>query len=498
VSQDRPFPPGSYPILVVGSGPGALQFSYELNHLGVEHAVISQDPSPGGLFRRFPLFQRLLTWSKPYAPAPRGTSRYDWYDWNSLLAHEPEHRNLVATAMDGTSYFPSRPEMEQGLADFAERAGVRVRYGCTWEATRRTKDGFEVETSDGTYRCRVLVLAVGMTEPWIPDTPGIEGAPHYADMRPASEYADKTVFILGKRNSGFEIATGLLPWARRIILASPRPARISVVEHTTAAARARYVQPYEDAVLGGGHVMLDMSIDRFERLPDGRWMVHGEGTSEPGALALEVDDVIVATGFSVPLGDLRDLGMATFARDRLPVQTHYWESTTVPGLYFAGTITQGAIGLKKHGRPSSSSAVHGFRYNSIVLARHLASTRLGIALERRSLHPSEVVDFVVDEMANDSALWHQQAYLARLVHFDPGEGITDEGWVPLAHFLDSAGPDAAAVTVETNAEGDVQPVLYVRRDGEVTEHALPGDPMLDFGGEAQAAAAATALAPLLG
>jgi hypothetical protein len=29
-SPDRPFPPGEYPVVVVGSGPGALQVSYEL------------------------------------------------------------------------------------------------------------------------------------------------------------------------------------------------------------------------------------------------------------------------------------------------------------------------------------------------------------------------------------------------------------------------------------------------------------------------------------
>ena len=39
--------------------------------------------------------------------------------------------------MDGTSYFPSRPEMEANLAAFADKAGVAVRYGCRWTATRQ-------------------------------------------------------------------------------------------------------------------------------------------------------------------------------------------------------------------------------------------------------------------------------------------------------------------------------------------------------------------------
>jgi cation diffusion facilitator CzcD-associated flavoprotein CzcO len=50
---DRPFPPGDYPIVVIGSGPGGMQVAYSLERLGVPHAAISADPSPGGMFRRW-------------------------------------------------------------------------------------------------------------------------------------------------------------------------------------------------------------------------------------------------------------------------------------------------------------------------------------------------------------------------------------------------------------------------------------------------------------
>ena len=75
---DRPFPPGDYPVVVLGSGPGALQFAYSLGRLGVEAAVLSSDDQPGGMFRRFPFFQRLITWTKPHAPVDRGTRAYEW------------------------------------------------------------------------------------------------------------------------------------------------------------------------------------------------------------------------------------------------------------------------------------------------------------------------------------------------------------------------------------------------------------------------------------
>jgi thioredoxin reductase len=369
--------------------------------------------------------------------------------------------------------------MEGGLVEFARRAGIECRYGCRWEATRRDDDGFVVTTSDGDYRTKVVVLAVGMAQPWKPQIPGIEAVPHYVEMEAPASYADKRVFLIGKRNSGFELADGLLTWARQIVLGSPRPARISVLAHSTAAARARYLQPYEDHVLGGGNVVLDVAIERIEKTEAG-FRVHASGTTTPGDLVLDFDAVIAATGFAVPLQDLRDLGLATFHQDRLPGQTPFWESATVPGIYFAGAITQGSIGLKKYGIPSNSAAVHGFRYNARVLARHIAAKHFGVVAERPRLDKDEVVDHLLAAATRGPDLWNQQSYLARVLEFPADDGVVDQGTLPLAHFVDAEGPDSVAITMETDAEGDIHPALYVRRGGRVDEHLLPSDPMHQY------------------
>ena len=68
----------------------------------------------------------------------------------------------------------------------------------------------------------------------------------------AETYAGKRIFLIGRQNSGFELATGLLPWARQIVLASPSPAKLSVNTNSLAGIRARYLQPYEDHAIGGG------------------------------------------------------------------------------------------------------------------------------------------------------------------------------------------------------------------------------------------------------
>jgi thioredoxin reductase len=472
------FPPGDYDVVVVGSGPGGLQTAYFLTRLGVRHAVVSADDAPGGMFRKWPIFQRLLSWSKPAAPFARDSREYEWYDHNSLLADEPELRGLVPGFMDRRWAVPSRREMEQGLAAFAERAGVPVRYGCRWEGTRREEDGrLVLETSDGEYRCRAAVFALGVTEPWKSPIPGIEDVPHYADTGDPESYQGKRVLVIGKRNSGFEIADGLLPWAQRVTLVSPRPAETSVI--ALSSVRVRYLQPLEDRALGGGSYVLDAAIERIERTAT-CFRVVAQGTTRPGEYELECDATLAATGFRTPLGDLEQLGVRTVAQGRIPSLTPLFEAAGAPGVFFAGNATQGAAGLRKRGVGSSSPAVHGFRYNARVLAEHLAE-QLGVrARPRRPLSEGEVVPFLASELARAPELWAQKGYLCRVVGLD---GPFDDGVQPLELFVDAGGADAVAVTVEMDAAGEIFPGVYVRRDGRIHEAELDPHPLNAFDGE---------------
>ncbi len=478
--SDLPFPPGDYPVVVVGSGPGGLQTSYYLDRLGIDHAVISADPSPGGMFRRFPFFQRLLSWTKPYGPVPRGDRFYEWYDWNSLLAEEPENKAIMPELMDGSSSFPSRPEMERNLATYVERTGLRVRYDCTWEGTRREGDRFVLQTSDGEYRCQVAIFAVGVAEPYKPDTPGFEHVAHYVDTRSPDTYAGKRLFICGKENSAFELATGLLQWAQRIVLCSPRPAKLSVNTHSLLGVRARYIQPVEDRILGGGVFMLDASINRIDRLGSGFRILCSR--SEGGAeLAVDADEVIAATGFVCPLRDLADIGVSMFGRSQLPSMTNYWESATVPGVYFAGTIGQGVSGMKKYGLPANSGAVHGARYNARTMVYHVARKHFNVDLPMPAVEPARLLDMLLEEATRAPELWNQKSYLARSFLLDPSTGILDEGIVPLADFVDTEGVAAVAIAVETDDTGDIHPAVYVREQGRpAVETLLSSQSLHDF------------------
>ena len=472
--DDRPFPPGEYPVVVVGSGPGGLQTSYALSRLGVGHAVISQDDSAGGMFRKWPIFQRLLSWTKPDAPCERTTRAYEWYDHNSLIADDEACRACVAEEMDRSFMVPSRPEMERGLASFADRAGVAVRYGCTWESTRREEDGFTLVTSEGEFRARAVVFAIGVTDPWKSAIPGIEEVPHYAETLEPSSYQSKRVLVIGKRNSGFELADGLEPWARQIVLVSPRPVQSRVL--ALATVRVRYFEPLEDAAWGGGTLALDAAVERIERTDAGYRLI-AQGTTKPGEIVLETDVAIAATGFRAPLRDLPELGLDTLGDGRIPALTPHWESASLPGAFFAGNAMQGAAGLRKHGVGSASGTVSGFRYNARILARRLAK-QLGHQVELDRIARDDVVPYLVSELTSGPELWVQKGYLARAVFPD---GTTDI--VPLAHFLDNCERGSIAATIEMNAEGEIYPVVYGRQREEIDERALPPHHLHDYRGE---------------
>ncbi len=492
---ERPFPPGTYGVVVVGSGPSGLQAAYELQRLGVDHAVLSSDDAPGGMFRKLPIFERLISWTKPEAPYAYGSREYELYDHNSLVAQEESCQASVPSLMDRSYDVPSRAEMEAALERFSERARLRARYGCRWEATRREGDAFVLETSDGEYRCRAVVFAVGVTTPWTAPIPGLEHAAHYVDVKRAEEYDGRSVFIVGKRNSAFEIANSLLPWARRIVLASPRAIRTDVLGHSPL--RTRYLQPLDEHVRGGfGTSIVDASIERVERNAEG-FRVHARGTSWDGPLVFDTDEVIAATGFRAPLRDLPDLGVATVADGRIPAQTMFWESVSVPGIYFAGNATLGSPGLRKQGLSSNSSSVNGFRYNARILVRHLAEKHFGVDPPRPLVEPDRLVPFLLRELATAPELWIQKGYLCRIVNRAP-DGLRDDGILPLQVFVDEPGPDACAIAVEMAADGTIYPSVYVRARNHVSEHPLPPHPLNDYETEEHRRALSELVDPLLG
>ena len=243
-------PPGRYDVVVVGNGPrrapdlllpGPLR-GLARAYLGRRRARWDVPPLPG--------LRAADQRTKPDAPFEPGTREYEAYDHNSLLADDPAYRALVPRYMTAPSTSPA--PRDGGRAGGICRPGGR--RGSLWlplgiHPARGRRPG--ATTSDGEYRCSAAVFAVGVTQPWKGGIPGADLAPHYVETKEAAAYRGKRLVIIGKRNSAFELANGLLALGTRahsgVIARSasdvgapaPRPVPSSPTRSTCAAARRR-------------------------------------------------------------------------------------------------------------------------------------------------------------------------------------------------------------------------------------------------------------------
>jgi hypothetical protein len=139
-------------------------------------------------------------------------------------------------------------------------------------------------------------------------------------------------------------------------------------------------------------------------------------------------------------------------------------------------VTQAAQGLQKHGVASVSSMVCGFRYNARILARHVAEGVFGRRVERPPVDPGRVVAYLLDELNRAPELTMQKGYLARVLSVEEGDGIRDQGILPLEVFVDGSG-DGVAVTLEFDSDETIRPVVYTRRHGTLRETELAPHPL---------------------
>ena len=171
----------------------------------------------------------------------------------------------------------------------------------------------------------------------------------------------------------------------------------------------------------------------------------------------------------------------TVADGRIPALTPFWESVSLPGVFFAGNASQGARGIGKRGAGASSTSVNGFRYNARVLARHLAERLDGREPQREPV--AELVPFLLRELTSAPELWVQKGYLCRVVSAADGShrgrGASSRSRRSSTPPVPTPSPRASRWT----RPGKIVPTLYVRRGGEIREHQLDPHPLHRYDGE---------------
>jgi cation diffusion facilitator CzcD-associated flavoprotein CzcO len=182
------------PVLIIGGGAAGLSTAAAIARRGIRSTVLDRDDCTGG------------SWARRYECLKLHTTRR-----YSGLAHYPIPK-------DRPRYL-SKDAYAAYLREYAEVLGLDVSLGERVDVVQEIPGSpggmdWEVVTSRGTRRARIIVVATGhYAEPSLPSWEGIEGFSgvviHSSRYTSGAAYAGKNALVIGLGNSGAEIAADL-------------------------------------------------------------------------------------------------------------------------------------------------------------------------------------------------------------------------------------------------------------------------------------------------
>ena len=445
--------------LIVGAGPAGLQLGQFLGRAGHRYLVLEAGSAPGHFFETFPRHRKLISINKKHTgwTDPELNLRMDW---NSILADGDDEPLLFTNYSD--LLFPAAEDLLRYLADYAEKHRIDVRYGTRVTRIRRESALFVLTAGDAEFRARRLIMATGVTKPYVPRFPGVELIDQYVDVDvDPHAFTDQRVLVLGKGNSAFETADNLIEQAAVVHVGGPRPVKLAWRTHFVGHLRAYNAGILDMYQLKLQHAILDGDVREIRKDADGYHVKFAFARADEVIKEIRYDRVIACTGFRFDASMFdEDCRPELVIDDRFPAQTPDWESVNVPGLYFAGTLTQ-VRGFKKATNPF----IHGFRYGVRALVKILNERHHDTPWPHTELpaKPDALTGAVITRINRTSALYQQFGFLGDVLAID-GDTARHLEEVPVDRVLADPPEDAFVVTLDYGPDHDkVDPFDFVAR-----------------------------------
>lgn len=392
--------------LILGAGPAGLQLGYHLEKRQRDYLILEGRETPGAFFKEQPRHRKLISINKIYTGYDDPELNLRW-DWNSLLNDADE----MMFKHYSKKYFPDADDMVRYLNDYAAFYNLNLCLNTAIVSIERPDRFLLTDDNGNTFSGDQLIVATGLFKPNRPDVPGQELLEHYNDMSiDPEDYLGQRVLIIGKGNSAFETADNLLATTSLIHMVSPQPLSLAWRTKHVGHLRAVNMSFLDSYQLKSQNVLLDANIKAMKRNDKGEIEVtfhynHAEEEVE----TLIYDRVLSCAGFAFDNSIFGDsCKPERTIRDRFPNQTHEWESTNVPDLYFAGALMQMRDFKKKQ-----SAFIHGFRYNVENLARIIDAKYYETPVAHRDVAqtPQAMARAMLDHINYSSALWQQTAFM---------------------------------------------------------------------------------------
>ncbi|MDK2802082.1 MAG: NAD(P)-binding domain-containing protein [Oscillospiraceae bacterium] len=466
-----------YDLIIVGCGPASIQLALRLEELikksskKIEYIIIEKNSVAGSFFNTYPIHKKLISNNKLYTGKSRETEYSERFDWNSLLMDD----NEIQTRDYTTDFYPKRNIIPKMLGDIVEKFKIPINFNEDVLELRKDENLFHILTKKGEYKSKFAVVATGF-KPKKPDIIGFELATSYEKMCEKSYYRDKSVFIIGKGNSGLECANDIINEANMIICGSPSSIQFAYQTHYVGNPRLINSVCIENYQLKSLSSMLDCDILEIKKDSKGYIVrvkyIHAKDEIED----IRVDEVIYATGFIPNLFKISPV--VSMMNKVWPNIDGEFMSKDIDNLYFAGALTHG-LDYKQY---SSSGFIHGFRYNSIVLAENLFTKILGISTNKAIINIS-LKDYIFDLLNNNSGIYLQPGFLGIHISIDD-KSKTDCGYCSLIAFKDKFKQVDSSITdiLVTLEYGDIikykNNPLAIERDPGVPDASVHLHPII--------------------
>ncbi len=210
----------THEAVIIGGGQTGLSAGHHLTKRGIDFAILEARERIGDIWR----------------------SR-----WESLRLYSPAKYNSLPgmTFPANGNHFPSSAQMADYLEAYADRQQLPVHTGVGVNRVSADGDGYVVETTEGAYAARqVIVASGGFRDPYVPPraadlSPAIRQL-HSSAYRTPDQLADGPVLVVGLSHSGADIAHEAARTGHRTVLSGVAHGQLPF---SVDSARARLAWP---------------------------------------------------------------------------------------------------------------------------------------------------------------------------------------------------------------------------------------------------------------